>query len=208
MDGYLLCCFTSITHRPSDTTIPAPALEEIITCINAEHDNPQFLVSLFAKFSRKLVEPNVFTQIKALIAVHKIMENVADKAQPSIAQCVKSLRQEEDGKSGVLFFSTDSIDQSRNGASTVGQLETVELAREYAIYVFDYIDAKGDRTKIKEGSVDRAELLLNIIDQGVTVEELCEGASEGSKVSKLCLDSIKEDRDWALKQLQKLFEVR
>ena len=72
--------------RPSDTQVSLKNLDELVRCLNAEYDNPQFTVSLLAKFSRKLCEPNVFTKLKSLICLHKMMQECDSNAQNALTQ--------------------------------------------------------------------------------------------------------------------------
>ena len=55
--------------RPTDAPVPLKSLDELVRCLDAEYDNPQFTVSLLAKFSRKLYEPNVFTKLKSMVGM-------------------------------------------------------------------------------------------------------------------------------------------
>jgi len=199
--------------RPSDAPVPASSIEELVQVFNVEYENPQLTVSLFAKFSRKLCEQNVYTKIKSLLCLHKLMQGAEDKAACAMMQCVRTLRSEMDAKVGLPFFSNESIEQSASVAANVGELEAVELTIEYASYVFDLIEARGDKISTKGSSssknsgstADRAEALLSLIEQGQAIEGLCKQRSTGPLV-KQCLDSIKTDRNWALKNLQYVSE--
>ena len=49
------------------------SLENIVNFLNTEYDNPQLVVSLLAKLSRKFYEPNSFTKIKLVFLKTKIL---------------------------------------------------------------------------------------------------------------------------------------
>ncbi len=65
--------------RPNQAAIPASSLDDAVSFLNNEYDNPALVVSLLAKLSRKYSEPNVYTKIKAIVALHSIAENVSEK---------------------------------------------------------------------------------------------------------------------------------
>jgi ANTH domain len=185
--------------------------------LNAEYDNPQFTVSLLAKFSRKLCEPNVFTKLKSLICLHKMMQECDSNAQNAFTQSVRSLKSERDEKVGVSFFSNESIEQAAGSASTVAELEAVELAREYAAYVLNFIDFRGEKparsnakSKVSKKEVDgddRAEMLLELVELSELVQKCCKQSQSGQVVMQ-CLSCVMEDRPWITKQMQKVYEVR
>lgn len=80
--------------RPADSAVPESALEELHQCFEAEADNAQLTVSLLAKLSRKLVEPSVYSKLKALLCLHRLTESSSEAAQNALLQCVRSLRSE------------------------------------------------------------------------------------------------------------------
>ena len=82
--------------------------------MNTEYDNPQLVVSLLAKFSRKLAESNIFTKLKSVLSIHKITANLEEKAQNALIESIRSLRLEIDEKVGQPFFSLDSIEVTFN----------------------------------------------------------------------------------------------
>jgi hypothetical protein len=195
--------------RPTDTQVSLKNLDELVRCLNAEYDNPQFTVSLLAKFSRKLCELNVFTKLKSLICLHKMMQECDSDAQSALTQSVRSLKSEKDEKVGVSFFSSESIEQAAGSASNVAELEAVELAREYAGYVLEYVDFRGEKGGKKGKKIDgddRAELLLDLMDKSDAVQKACKNTLSG-QVVKQCLSCVIDDRPWLVKQMQKLYEV-
>ena len=133
--------------RPNQAAIPASSLDDAVSFLNNEYDNPALVVSLLAKLSRKYSEPNVYTKIKAIVALHSIAENVSDKACNAIALSVHTLRREIDEKVGHPFFGMETVDDVADRASNVAELEAVELAKTYSTYVFDYIELKSDLPK-------------------------------------------------------------
>ena len=206
--------------RPSDTQVSLKNLDELVRCLNAEYDNPQFTVSLLAKFSRKLCEPNVFTKLKSLICLHKMMQECDSNAQNALTQSVRSLKSEKDEKVGVSFFSSESIEQAAGSASNVAELEAVELAREYAAYVINFVDFRGEKiTKSsskstggsknkKEGDgEDRAEMLLELVELSESVQKCCKQSQNGQVVLQ-CLTCVMDDKSWISKQMLKVYEVR
>ena len=206
--------------RPSDTQVSLKNLDELIRCLNAEYDNPQFTVSLLAKFSRKLCEPNVFTKLKSLVCLHKMMQECDSNAQNALTQSVRSLRSEKDEKVGVSFFSSESIDQAAGTASNVAELQAVELAREYALYVLNFVDFRGEKVSksssksknknSKESLSDneeRAELLLELFELSEVVQKCCKQSQNG-EVVRQCLACVVDDKSYLTKQMLKIYEVR
>ena len=201
--------------RPTDTQVSLKNLDDLVRCLNAEYDNPQFTVSLLAKFSRKLCEPNVFTKLKSLICLHKMMQECDSNAQNALTQSVRSLKSEKDEKVGVSFFSSESIEQAAGSASNVAELEAVELAREYATYVLNFVDFRGEKISKnnskgkhkKETDVEeRAELLLELVELSESVQKCCKQSQNGQVVMQ-CLTCVMDDRPWLTKQMQKVYEV-
>ncbi len=195
-------------------------IEQITDILNNEYDNPQLLVGLLVKFSRKFAEPNVYTKIKTLLSLHRIMDNSKTNAQIALSKAVHSLQKEVDEKVDSNFFAIDSIEQTAEIAENVAEIEAVELARVYAAYVFDFLFIKGDtaeepKRKMKNvkavsvattGAANRAERLMALLEQGETVEVACRRLA--GPLSKQCLDGIKSDRKWTVESLKQLYEVR
>lgn len=207
--------------RPSDTQVSLKNLDELVRCLNAEYDNPQFTVSLLAKFSRKLCEPNVFTKLKSLICLHKMMQECDSNAQNALTQSVRSLKSEKDEKVGVSFFSIESIEQAAGSASNVAELEAVELAREYASYVLNFVDYRGEKmtkntsknkkkNKNLEESLsdneEKAELLLELYELNEVVQKCCKQSQNGEVVMQ-CLTCVMDDKSYLIKQMLKVYEV-
>ena len=112
--------------RPTDSPVPLKSLAELVRCLDAEYENPQFTVSLLAKFSRKLFEPNVYTKIKAMVCLHNLMQELEGGAQNAVMLSVRSLRSETDEKVGATFFAPESIEQAADVVVNVAELEAVE----------------------------------------------------------------------------------
>ena len=187
------------------------SLDNIVNFVNLEHDNPQLMVSLLVKFSRKLSEPNVYTKLKALLVLHRLMENVKEKARAGLLLSVQSLQSEMDDKVSTTFFSVDAIEEAASLAASVAEIEAVELARVYGRYVFDYLDAKGSKAAAAATahSIDvdgQAEALLSLLEQSSEVERCCKRAA--TKLNKQVLDSVKDDRAWTVTELSDLYKVR
>jgi len=195
--------------RPSDAAVSEASLEELQQVYEGEYENPQFTVSLLAKLSRKLVEPNVFTKIKSLLCLHRLMEGAGDKSQEVMLQCIRSLRSELDSKVGQPFFAVEGVKEAGDTASNVGEAEATEVAREYVGYVFDYIEYKGEiprKLGREDATVDRVEALLSLVEQGLAVEDLCEGSAKGG-VLRQCSEGCRRNRAWLLKQAARLHEL-
>lgn len=191
---------------PVDSAVPTKPLDELVNVLSLEYENPQFLVTVLAKLSRKLVEPNIYTKLKSLYALHKLMTYSKEATQVAIMQCMMSLRSENDAKVNDYFFSMDNIEALADSAVNVAELQTAEFTREYAVYVLEYVDAKGDKSSLQESVVDRTEVLISLLAQGIKVEDKCKSPIAGA-VLKQCTVAVVEERRWILKQLLKLYEV-
>jgi len=158
------------------------------------------------KFSRKFAETNIYTKLKSVLVLHKLMQTVKEDAKLGLLQSVRSLRVETDEKCGSPFFCTDSVEQSAAGASTVAELEAVELARVYSSYVFEYIGMKGiltlagsSRSAARGGG--KEEDLLLLLRRGEEVEV---GIKRNvTPLGKQCLEAVKEDREWLIGELKR-----
>ena len=192
--------------RPIDSPVPRQALEELVTVLASEYDNPELLVTILAKLSRKLTEPNIYTKLKTLYVLHQLVILSSNEVQMAIMQCMMSLRSENDGKVNDFFFSLESVEELSDAAINVAELETSEFTKEYAAYVLDVIDARGDKSDMTESVLDRTEVLFSLLAQGVSVENSCKDKIAGV-VLKQCASAVVEERKWILKQLVKLYEL-
>lgn len=199
---------------PSDTPVDAKDLDEFISSIDSAYQNPEFLVSILAKLSRKLSEPNIFTKLKVWISLHVLVDELtSEKAKYATLQCFKSLRSEHDGKVGHEFYSLSAVESFSLLASTVGELEGLELTRAYGLYVSTYLESLAShlsstlkkKVSINDNKVDIVERLLSLLDHSEDVDEICKKSSVA--LSKQCLEHVKRDRVWILKQLSKHYEV-
>lgn len=200
------------------------SMDDIINFVNIEFDNPQLMISLLVKFSRKFAETNVYTKLKSILVLHKLMENVKESAQVGLLKSVRSLRIEKDEKVDMLFFSPDSIEKSAELANNVAEIQAVELARVYSAYVFNFIDTKGMQpsstttsssssskasakdSKSIEDIEDRMNALVNLVNHGDEVE-ICIKRTF-TPLGQQCLDAVKEDRSWIMKELKKLYVIQ
>ena len=144
------------------------------------------------------------------------MQECDSNAQNALTQSVRSLKSEKDEKVGAFFFSSESIEQAAGSASNVAELEAVELAREYAAYVLNFVDFRGEKvlksspkSKNLKKEVDneqRAESLLELFELSELVQKCCRQSQNGQVVAQ-CLSCLMEDRHWLTKQMQKVYEV-
>lgn len=189
---------------PTDSIVDLKKLSDLIACVDAEYTNPAWLAELLAKLSRKLLEPSIYTKIKVIISLHKLARNVEDKAKFEIMKAIRDMKKVDDEKKNKKYFDAD-LEECSTSVANVGERKALNLMEEYEEYVYDFIDARGDKYKIRGGDVDRANLLLDILEAGVSLEDLCTD-SEGF-VNQLCLEGVKEDREWILKQLNRLYDA-
>jgi len=214
--GSELEALTLTLTRPSEAAIPEASIDELVQVFEGEYENPQFTVGLLAKLSRKLGEPNVYTKLKALLCVHRLMEHASDESQSVLLQCVRSLRSEVDEKLGAAFFAAESVETARDAASNVGEAEASQVASEYVNYVFDYLDCKGEtprKVTSEHASPDRLEIVLSLIEHGLEVEDQCKAAGGTASASKggvlrQCSECCKRNRAWLLKQASRLYELK
>lgn len=189
--------------RPNDSGVDSNQVRKLIESVNDSSDDIEFIMGLLAKFSRKMCENNVFTKIKSLLVVHMLIRSSSDRVRPVLAKSIDSLRNEHDSKVDLPFFSVESIEKAESTASTVSEFQAAELAREYSLYLFDFVEVRGE--KKKDISADRIEALLSLVEQGLVTERSCK-KTEG-KLAKQCLECLRDDRQWIAKQLQKLADV-
>ena len=99
--------------RPTNAPLPDAASKEVVNFFNSEFDNPQVVVSILAKLSRKLCEPSVYTKLKALLTVNRLLANTSGKGLVALSECMKSLQQEVDSKVGLPFYSVESVERAK-----------------------------------------------------------------------------------------------
>ena len=131
----------------------ASYLDDLIKFVEETSDSPPVTTGVLIKLSRKFMEPNSYTKIKAMLTVHKLLLNVDERAAFKLIQSLEALRKETDEKLGFPFFSAESLENIVGSADTVAEATAVDLAIAYSHYVLDFIDYKVNIEEI---------LLLNI----------------------------------------------
>lgn len=131
--------------RPSNAEIPLTQIQDFITFINHEYENPDVLISSLIKLSRKFSESNIFTQLKTCYILHYVMDQIDSKAKLEWSKAIHSMRSELDEKLGRYYFSLENISEAMISATTVMELEAVDFTRCYAQYVFKYIEYQQKR---------------------------------------------------------------
>eukprot|EP01040_Poterioochromonas_malhamensis_P006421 gene6421-6917_t len=131
--------------RPSNAEIPLTQIQDFITFINHEYENPDVLISSLIKLSRKFAESNIFTQLKTCYILHYVMDQIDSKAKLEWSKAIHSMRSELDEKLGRYYFSLENISEAMISATTVMELEAVDFTRSYAQYVFKYIEYQQKR---------------------------------------------------------------
>eukprot|EP00981_Chlorochromonas_danica_P000718 scaffold156_cov173-Ochromonas_danica.AAC.6 len=169
--------------RPTDAAIPLANVETVISFINAEYENPELVVGLLAKLSRKFADVNVFSKTKAILTIHKVFQEADEKPKLAWAKAIRSMKQEVDEKVDDVFFSLESVADSSIIASNAQEL----------------VSSDGP-----EHAAEKAEKLLEVLDNVNAVIKM--SVKIETALSKQCLDATKEDRSWALKLLEKLYE--
>lgn len=196
--------------RPTDAAIPLSNVETMVSFINAEYENPELVVGLLAKLSRKFADVNVFSKTKAILTIHKVFQEADEKAKLAWAKAIRSMKQEVDEKVDDVFFSLESVADSSIIASNAQELVSSELLRLYVTHVFHFLMVRSDKIFTKHGgpehAAEKAEKLLEVLDNVNAVVKM--SAKIETALSKQCLDATKEDRSWALKLLEKLYEVK
>ena len=97
--------------RPTDIALAASSLDEIIKFLDDEYENMSLLTSVLVKLSRKFMEPNSYTKLKAMLIVHKMLLSISkEKNSFKIVQALEALRKETDEKFDIPFFSAESLE--------------------------------------------------------------------------------------------------
>jgi len=194
--------------RPIDSVLPPSQIQDITNIVKTEYENPIFLVGLLAKISRKFIESNIYTKLKSILIIHHLIDNTDAGAREAIKKCINDMRVENDPKIGSqTFFCVDDLDEIEQAASNVAELKTAEMSKLYVDYVFDYVSLRGDKSSILSCVEDKSELLLTLIEQGKSLEEICKSkVISAPLIGGECVNLLKEDRNWILKQLLKIYE--
>lgn len=67
------------------------------------------------KLSKKLHEPSVYSKLKALVSVHKLVQRTDDSVKYALAQVIKGLREVPD-KKGSNYFAMSLIEEASTAA--------------------------------------------------------------------------------------------
>ncbi len=200
--------------KPNSAEIPFTQLGELNTFIDLEFDNAEFLISILAKLSRKFAEPNVYTQSKALLALHSLFQRASEEAKISWCEAIKSMREEFDQKLGIYFFSMEVIEAASTSADTVLELQLLAVNRLYSVYVFKAVDLHLALTGSSTSSFQRKELnkviknmvnIIEVVEGGVKLERLL--AEVDTPLTRQILSAVLHDRKWLFQQLKKLYEL-
>jgi hypothetical protein len=190
--------------RPTDTVIPMEVIGELVDLLNAEFENPEVVISVLAKLSRKLSEANVYSKLKALLSVQRLSQRVDEPVKYAIAQTVLSLKEVFDKKSGDNFFALSFIEDSNIASESDIEAQVSELTRLYAPYVLSFVEARGRKSR-QAPSQSHVELLLALYEASEEIEDLYR-ESERGPLLKDCFESIRLDRQWMLKQLHRALD--
>lgn len=193
--------------RPTDQAIPVKALADLMNVLSTEYVYPEYLVTLLAKLSRKMAEPDRSTQLKAVITLHHLMTVPIKKARNAIWICVDVLRGVHDERVNDLFFSSKSFGTSSDSPTLSLHEDMGKLTSDYLSYVLDLIDLKGNRSYSCESAAEHAERFRHLLHAGVSIEEKYRHLGY-KKTVRQCVDALHNDRKWILKNLVTLYEVK
>ena len=73
---------------PTDSHLPIEVLSELVNLLNVEVDDPECVTSVIGKLSKKLHENNVFSKLKALASVHKLIQKTEDNVKAVVQELV------------------------------------------------------------------------------------------------------------------------
>ena len=187
-------------------------MKQLANVLITDYDDPQLTIGLLAKLSRKFSERNVLTKMKSLLVLHRLMHLIHSKAQVAVSKSFASLQLEIDEKNGNRFFNIDSVSQCRASADDASTVDAIELCREYAQYVFDYIrlrdpnsNFKGSKRASIETETKRAKDIVALYHKGEKIEASCRKVS--SLLGKQCMGFIKQDKVWIVSELKRLYNV-
>lgn len=108
-------------------------MEELIGYVNAEFQDPQLLVNLLTKLSRRMNENSLFTKLKAILALHVVSVQASNRVQSSLGKSLSTLLSEKDYRYNLNFFSGKSL-KSMTSLSNE-EYTWVEFAPKYLMYV-------------------------------------------------------------------------
>lgn len=201
--------------RPNNQVVPLSMIDQIVNILSIEYDNPQLVVSILVKLSRKFAEKNVFTQLKSVIVLHTVMQSLVEpEAQTAWSTAIESMCEERDEKMNCNFFALSLIEETGSCANTAMELETTELARQYIPYVFDIIAlrqpvVKGGRKVIDSDRivVERVKKLLTVLQQNEDIQTF--GSHEQQllehELHRQCMEKLAVDYVWLVEELKKVY---
>jgi hypothetical protein len=171
--------------------------------VNLEYDNPQLLVSLLIKLSRKFSEKNVFTQLKVLHAIHYVVQKAEIEAQREWARAIRSIRKEKDEKSGKLYFEDDAIEEAAKYVENSIELESVEIGRQYPQYLMGMLEARLiQKVGMTNESIDK---LCQLYSNASSIESMC--SKVATPLAEQCLEYLRVDKQWILSIVAKFAQV-
>lgn len=199
--------------RPDDSSTPTTSYAMLATCLNQDYEDAEFITSVISKLSRKFKEENVYTKLKSLLCLEAVIQKLNDDAQHNICDCISTLISEEDPKFSELYF-LNTINPKL--ANNVAELETFSVLKEYYPYLFQFIALKGMKSSLSSSSVSTVSTIENKIKSYTELLKLnkkimnaCQDASSSSTcpLFKQLVDIVETDKQWAVKQLQKVCDV-
>lgn len=192
-------------------------LDHLISLIEDDYDNAELTVEILVKLSRKFSEVNVYTKLKAMVIVHRVMQAVPEKIKLAWSSAFNELSHELDEKVGQNFFDISSISEAANKVNNVGEMLSSYLARDYSEYVQHYLatvrkfltvsTSNKKSSKVNE-STTTSELAESWLKVATTAEEIQETCKKfDSALSNQIRDLVNADLHQAVKMLIKHFEV-
>lgn len=195
--------------RPNNAAIPLASLDLLVSIVNSEYADPELLVGLLAKLSRKFAEPHVFTQLKALHALLSVAFKAEDKPRLAWSRAICSMQGELDSKVDRPFFSLESLAASK--AATAQELAGTELARLFADHAFLALQLLSDRTlspRLASGttplSARTIKSLVALHSQGCNVSQLA--AQIDTPLSRQIIELVDMANGWAAQRLLSVYE--
>jgi hypothetical protein len=140
-------------------TEPTPQLNnyasyysELLHALETHLDDPLFVATIVSKISRKINEDNVFTKLKSLFLLHKLILDSRKEAATAIVSTILASDETKDNIASKLLVGSNSIENRYYwNAESVHDIEMIDFLKTYQVFVKDCILLMGQQQGILRG---------------------------------------------------------
>lgn len=123
----------------------------------------QFISNMIAKLSHRYNENHLFTKIKSIYILSKIMKDCNDDAIVKSINCLTILRSEVDPRTSLIYFDSSHLFSLLSSLTTSEDLSSFKLLQLYGSFILKYLDNYDIiNAQLNQTILDRQDILNTI----------------------------------------------